>query len=55
MFEETLEKYCEHFDVGGIPTHLLLGVTDEELIKMMNTAIEKNEPIKVEYDPECDY
>jgi hypothetical protein len=55
MFEKILEQYCNHFNVGGIPTHLLLGVTDEELIEMMKKAIEKNEPIKVEYDPNCDY
>lgn len=55
MFEEMLNKYCEHFNVNGIPTHLLLGVAEEELIKMMREAIEQNKLIKVEYDPDCDY
>lgn len=55
MFEEVLNRYCEHFNVGGIPTHLFLGVAEDELIAMMEKAIATNEEIKPEFDPDCDY
>ena len=55
MFEKVLNKYCEHFGVSGIPTHLLLGVPEDEIIAMMEKAIATNEEITPEFDPDCDY
>ncbi len=53
--EEMLDKYCEHFNVSGFPFFAFRSATEEELAEMMRTAIEKNEPVKPKYNPECDY
>lgn len=53
--EEILDQYCEHFNVDGFPFFAFRSATEEELIEMMKTAIEKNEVVKPKYDSECDY
>ncbi|MGB4589509.1 MAG: hypothetical protein WBI17_09805 [Clostridiaceae bacterium] len=53
-FELLLDKYIEKFG-QGIPLFLMMGTSEDELMDMMEQAIEKNEKIEADFDESNDY
>ena len=50
--DDVVEKYEEKF--GGYPSFLLMGASDEYIIKVLSECIKKGEPLKPD-DPDGIY
>lgn len=49
-----VDKYTKIFD-EQFPLFMLMGIPEEELIQMIQKAIENKEPIEIEHDDETLY
>ena len=52
--DDLLIEYADKFG-ENFPLFIVRNLNDEEIINLIKTAIEKNEPYKVETDEDVDY